>query len=147
LQVVSWTRKVTIHLSRALEIATALAAAHDRPYGAEVLDLCWAAEQVLVEHLKQEPQWSAYAWLDGFVPSLVDRAPDRVVVRGEVWIGALGQSAQRTEPCEFEIRLPGSGRAPTATIRFATPGGPEGAHRHRKPKFPIRDWVYVFEVA
>ena len=138
---------MTIHLSRALEIAAALAAAHDRPYGGEVLDLCRAVERVLVEQLEQEPQWSAYAWLDGFVPSLVDRAPDRVVVRGEVWVGAQRQSAQRTEPCEVEIRLPGSGQGPTATIRFATPGGPEGAHRHRKPKFPIRNWLYIFEVA
>ena len=133
-----------IHLSRALEIAAALAAAPDRPYGTEVLALCWAVEQVLVEQLKQEPHWSAYSWLDGFVPSSVDRAPERVVVRGEVWVGAIRQSAQRTEPCEVEIRLPGSAQAPTATIRFATP---EGAHRPRKPKFPIRDWLYVFDVA
>jgi hypothetical protein len=132
------------HLSRALEIATALAAAHDRPYGTEVLALCWAVEQVLVEELKHEPQWSTFAWLDGFAPSSVDRAPDRVIVRGEVWVGAQRQRAQRTELCEVEIRLPGSGQAPTATIRFATP---EGAHRSRKPKFPIRDWLYVFEVA
>jgi hypothetical protein len=131
-----------MNLARAFQVATDLAARARSAYGPELQELCYSVERVLAELLEREPAWSSYDWLDGFVPSSVEREPGRVVVRGGAWV-----NANRIEPCEVEVRLLApSNPAPVATIRFMSAAGPSGAKRPERLKFPIRDWVYVFDV-
>ncbi|MDI3290940.1 hypothetical protein [Polyangium sp. 15x6] len=98
----------------------------------ELRELCDAVEALLARALMRDPMWPRHDWLDGFIASIIERSPDHLLLRGEVWVNAV-----RTEPCEVEIKL-GEQRQPCLTIRFMAAGGP----RRRGP--PV-DWLYVFE--
>ena len=70
----------------------------------------------------------------------MERSSAHLVIRGGIWV-----NAERPEPCEVEMEM--QGRSRTATFRFMNAQGPPKVKDPWKFRWPVHEWLYVFNVA
>jgi hypothetical protein len=120
--------------SRILELADALAMETSPYAGKGEGELCDILQGVLERLLASEATWTG--WLDGFVSQQVERLPDRISLRGAIWV-----NAKRREPCEAVVQLSGEARG-SVRLHFMDARGPRAGNPNRR--LPT-DWLYVYD--